>query len=564
MSTKSYWQQFERQRISRRRLLAVGGASAAGVAVVAACSSKKSGTSGKKTGTPGKSTPKAGGRYKAATPVVADSTFGLDPHLAIAAGPAYFARMYNVLVNRSAVNPDYYYYDLATDSGLETPDELTYIFTIRPGVKVAPNSLGVPVRDLDASDAIATYNRINASSLANACQFVCQYFDLPALQASADNMTLTIKIKVPYAWFLYNIGRAIQTIPPKELLEPDKAGVFKNAGVGGGPYKIDQGAFVEGERVALERNTNYYRAGKPYIDGYDVVIITDRSALRAQFNAKSSYDYGASSEAEVKQLTDQYPVYLGSQDPTYTFIAFTVNVTEPPWNDPNIRKAAMHAINRQEYVERVYQGAAKANGIVHWCVSGAIDQNDLDTYQKYDKDLSKQLIKQATGQDRIKVKIFWPQSTIEEHDQHLPIFLKQMDDAGFDVEQDPRDLVGWLNDYRTKTYGASLALNQIYETAEIPLDFHHSKGPAGSNIYATGMQDQAIDDLIDATKRITDFDARVKAIQDVQKTLYDKGPMFMPLVTPFSRTLYQNFVKDVPTGLGTTGLFLTQDIWLDQ
>jgi peptide/nickel transport system substrate-binding protein len=562
MSTKSYWQQLERQRISRRRLLAVGGTSAAGLAVVAACSSKT--TKGPATGTAVRpsGTPKAGGRYKAATAVVADSTFGLDPHLAIAAGPAYFARMYNVFVNRSAVNSDYYFYDLAADKGLETPnpDGTEFIFTMRPGVKVAPNSLGVPERDIDVQDAIATYDRIKASSLANACQFVCQYFD--TYTASTDGKQFTIKIKVPYAWFLFNIGRAIQTIPPRELIA--NSGVFKNAGVGGGPYKIDQDAFIEGQKVTMEKNTNYYRAGQPYMDGYDIVIIQDRAQLQAQFINQSAYDYGAASDAEVNQLTGQYGVYLGSQDPTYTFIAFTMNVTQAPWTDPKIRKAALHALNRQEYVDRVYQGAAKPNGLVHWPVSGALDQGDLDTYQKYDPAMSKQLIKEATGQDRINVKIFWPQSPIEEHDQHLPIFLKQMDDAGFNVEQDPRDLVGWLNDYRTKNYGASLALNQIYETAEIPLDFFHSKGPAGSNIYATGMQDPDLDNQIDATKRIIDFNARVKAIQDLQKVIYDKGPTFLPIVTPFSRTLYWNFVKNVPEGLGTTGFFLTQNVFLNK
>jgi ABC-type transport system substrate-binding protein len=77
------------------------------------------------------------------------------------------------------------------------------------------------------------------------------------------------------------------------------------------------------------------------------------------------------------------------------------------------------------------------------------------------------------------------------------------------------------------------------------------------------MQDTELDAMIDATKRITDFDERVAAIQDVQRTIYEKGPMFLPLVTPFSRTVYWDFVKDVPVGLGSTGLFLTQNIWLD-
>jgi peptide/nickel transport system substrate-binding protein len=300
------------------------------------------------------------------------------------------------------------------------------------------------------------------------------------------------------------------------------------------------------------------------MDGFDVVIIGDRPALRSAFLSQDSYEYGAASDAEVAELVGQHDVYKASDDPNYTFIAFSMNVTKPPWDDPKIRKAAMHAINRQEYIDIVYQGGARANGLVHWPVSGALSEDELEALQPFNPEESKRLIKEATGNDRVSVKVVFPISPIEEHEQHLPIFIEQMKAAGFDVEQDAKDLAGWLNDYRGKTYDASLALNQIYETAEIPLDFQHSKGPAGSDIYATGLQDPEIDAVIDGTKRITNFDEQVEAIKAAQRAIYEAGPAFLPIVTPFSRTLYWNFVKGVPVGLGTTGLFLTQDTWLDR
>lgn len=566
MGTTSYWQRFERQRITRRRLLGTAGAGAAGLAIVTACGSDNGTAKPTGAATVPSGTPVPGGRYKEATPVISDAVFGLDPHLAIAAGLAYFARMYNVLVNRSAVNPDYYYYDLCKDDGVEYVSDTEYVFNLRPGVMIPENDLDVPSRAIDANDVYAAFERIGGIdsgtplSLANACQFVCQYFTKHEV---VDASTYRVTTPSPYAWFMYNIGRAINTVPPKELVA--NAGNMKSAGVGGGPFWIGKSAFVEGEKVNMEKNPLYYRTGQPYMDGWDVTIISDRPALRSAFLSKDSYQYGAASQQEVDELTSQNDVYKASDDPTYTFIAFTMNATRAPWTDPRIRKAAMHAINRQEYIDRVYQGAAQANGLVHWCVSGALSPDDLEKYQPYDPEKSKALIKEATGKDTLDVTILIPTgSDIEEILEHTPIFIEQMGKAGFNVKQNTKDLAGWLNDYRAKDYDASLALNQIYETAEIPLDFEHSKGPAGANIYATGMADPDLDAQIDATKKITDFDQRVKAIQDLQKVIYEKGPMFLPIVTPFSRTLYWDFVKDVPTGLGSTGLFLTQNIWLDQ
>jgi ABC-type transport system substrate-binding protein len=321
------------------------------------------------------------------------------------------------------------------------------------------NNLVVRWWFLLAHDCKATFDRIKASPLANSCQFVCQYFTQDEV---VDPLHYRVVTPVPYAWFMYNIGRAISTIPPAELTLADNQGKMRSAGVGGGPYSIADGAFVEGERVAMEKNPLYYRPGQPYMDGWDVSIISDRPALRAAFLSRDSYEYGAATDAEVNELVSSNDVYKASDDPTYTFIAFTMNVTREPWTDPRIRKAAMHAIDRSEYVDRVYQGAATANGIVHWPVAGALDESELEELQKFDPAMSRSLIQEATGNDSIDVNVLFPTGQdIQEILEHTPIFLEQMSAAGFNITQNNKDLAGWLNDYRNKDYDASLALNQI-------------------------------------------------------------------------------------------------------
>jgi hypothetical protein len=83
---------------------------------------------------------------------------------------------------------------------------------------------------------------------------------------------------------------------------------------------------------------------------------------------------------------------------------------------------------------------------------------------------------------------------------HPPAHLPGADAGGrFRCEQDSRTSSrGW------KTTESKLrhqpGLNQIYETPEIPLDFQTSKGPAGSDIYSTGLQDPEVDAAVEATK----------------------------------------------------------------
>ena len=514
MATKSYWQRLERERISRRRLLGTAGAGAAGLVIVTACGGGN-GTSGDKTPGPTSSgVAKNGGRYLTTTDVNVDS---LDPHISIAGGPGYFPRVYNVPVKQSTTKNDFIFKDLAEEFEAPEPGGLEWIFTIRPGVKIAPNSFGIPEREMDAEDMRVSFERIKNLPQANACQFVCNFFD--SHEASPDGKTYTVRTGKPYAYFLLNIGGTIYTamIAPREVIEKGDDFMKQNA-VGAGPYIVT--SYVEGQGITLDRNTNYYRKDDngiqlPHYDGIDVKIIPDQAARRAAFISQQSYSYGAENIDEANELLGQYDAYEISE-PVFTYISFNMNVTKGPWADPKVRKAAMYALNRQQYIDLVYKGDAQANGLVHWPLGDtALPPEELETLQPFDPDRSKQLIKEATGEDSIKVKVVFSTAQIEELPEHLPIFIEQMKNAGFDVQQDPRDLASWLGDYRTKNYDASFSLNQIYETAEIPLDFQHSKGPAGSEIYATGVQDPAIDAIIDATKRVTNFDDRVKAMRSL-------------------------------------------------
>jgi ABC-type transport system substrate-binding protein len=152
-----------------------------------------------------------GGRYQVASTADFDT---FDPYIGIAASVGYFPRIYNVLANFSAMDSTFRFDDLST--GYEQPDPTTYVFSIRPGVKVGPNPLGVPERDLTAEDVVVSYERIKSLPQSNAYAFIGQW--LASQEASADGATYTMTTPKPYAFFRDRIGSSINTIAPKEAL----------------------------------------------------------------------------------------------------------------------------------------------------------------------------------------------------------------------------------------------------------------------------------------------------------------------------------------------------------
>ncbi|HYM13947.1 MAG TPA: ABC transporter substrate-binding protein [Dehalococcoidia bacterium] len=576
-----YWDKVGLQQVSRRRVLQGAGVAgaAAGAAWLVGCGGTSTSTSGT---TPSANTPaagatpsglylnpgnapKRGGIYKIGTSVDFDT---FDPHLSIAGGVGYFPKLYNVVINRSPKKADFRFDDLGIS--LEQPDNLTYIFTIRDGVKIGPNQLGVPERNVDAADVKATFDRIKALPQSNAYAFVGQW--IQSVEASPDGKTLTIKTPKPYGYFFYRIGSPLNTIVPRELIDtPDK---MKSASAGGGPFVLNPGKYVEGQGALLERNSGYYRkdeasnnAQLPYVDGISVKIIADRSAQSTAFQSGQIDTYGAQNVDDAKSLQSNGN-YAVDREPTDTFISFTMNPTTKPWDDIRIRQAAMYALNRQEYIDRVYKGEAKADGLVHWSLGDyALPPDELAKLQPYDPTQAKQLIKAATGNDTIDINVMWPaESNIEEHSLHLPVWLRQMKDAGFNVKADAQAFPTWLGNYTNLKYDASLALNQIYGYAEFEMDFEHSEGAARNHIYSIGIGKlyPEIDAAIDASKGVTDPVAQAKKVQDVQRQIYAKGPMFLPLVTPYAYTLYQSYVKNIPQNIGTDSTYVLATTYLDK
>lgn len=566
------WDRYAGRRISRRRALqsgAAAGAGAAGLWLIACGGGSRSGGDGA-TATPAArgsapggadianeaSPPRRGGRLRIATPAPFDT---FDPHLAVGSSVQLFPRIYNVLVNQSPARPEFMVFDLA--ESLETPDSTTWILHLRPGVRIGPNDVGVPERDLDGDDVVATFQRIKAEPRSPNGAFVKDF----VASVRAEGSTVTITTTKPYAWFLTRVGNFVNAIPPRELIA-DASAVEKmrSASAGGGPFRLASSTENEGAR--LERNPSYYlhegSEALPYVDGIDVRVIPDRSAWRTAFQSQQLDAYAADSKREADSLAADGRFFV-IKDPLFQFVPLTMNAEHPPFNDPRARRAVSRAINRRQLIDIIYAGDAKPNGLVHWpCGVGtyAFNEDELDQLQPHDPAEARRLSDALGG---LRFKMIYPANTpVVQHSEHVPIILQQMRDAGIGVEESPLEFTKWLGEYRARNYDASLALTQVIETPEFPLNWHTSNGPAGDGSFGKGIGDAEIDEAIERTKTTTDFQERVKAVRDAQNVIYAKDPMFLPLVSPYSYTAYRNAVHNVPAGIGSTALLLNT-FWLE-
>lgn len=140
------------------------------------------------------------------------------------------------------------------------------------------------------------------------------------------------------------------TIVDKNLMEGPDARTKAN---GTGPFKFVE--WVPGDHVTLTRNPTYWSSGLPYLDGFETRIFRDTQAM------VTSLESGALDQVDSPGLLDLARLRT---DPKYQalvvassgqFVCMVANTTVAPTDNKTFRQAINYAINRQRFVDTVFQ-----------------------------------------------------------------------------------------------------------------------------------------------------------------------------------------------------------------
>ncbi|MBD1551271.1 ABC transporter substrate-binding protein [Pseudomonas typographi] len=200
-------------------------------------------------------------------------------------------------------------------------------------------------------------------------------------------------------------------IVPKHLYEGTNplTNPWNSKPVGTGAFKFKE--WVRGSHVTLERNPDYWDAGKPYLDRIIFKMIPDAGA-RAVALESGEIQFAANNpvpESEVARLQQNPALQLdttGWQVPAPMFF-FDFNLRRKTFQDLRVRKAFAHAIDRQGLADIVWYGLAD---VAQSCVPSFQQQFFKPGLPQYDFDPKKaeQLLDEAgypRGADGVRLRI---------------------------------------------------------------------------------------------------------------------------------------------------------------
>lgn len=255
-------------------------------------------------------------------------------------------------------------------------DGKTITFKLRPGVKWHD---GEPFTSADVQfslmDVVKLYHPRGKGNLGPV-----NSIDTP------DDLTVVMHLDHPYVPLMRGLSSLESPIIPKHIYEGTdfRNNDAVNKPIGTGPYKFVE--WEKGSYIRLERNPDYWREGKPYLDGLIFRFIAD-SATRAAGLESGEIDvatFGTINPVEMRRLEkeDGISIAYGGYEAISPVMLLELNTAQPPFNDKKVRQAVAYALNRQQIINTVWYGFGKpAVGPISSFVKGSgawTDEGVLD------------------------------------------------------------------------------------------------------------------------------------------------------------------------------------------
>ncbi len=352
----------------------------------------------------------------------------LDPHRALSAGTSEV--LFNIFEGLVKASPDGGVRPAVASDYQISEDKTTYTFTLREGVQFHS---GKPVTIEDVRYSLQRC----AGSENDGTPLMSAFSNVKSIE-TPDESHVVVTLKEPSMEFLYSLTAAII---------PENSGkTIATNPVGTGPFQFV--SYAPQQNMVTRRFENYW-GDKAYLEQVTYQIIQNTQTLVMGLQGGSLDMVIHLPNTVSGQVKDKFTVH---QDTMKLVQALYLNNSVKPLDDVRVRQAIYYAVDVQQIIDFVCDGAGVATGTSMYPAYTKYFLPELaQTYQR-DLTRAKELLRQAGYENGFTLTITVP-SNYEQHVQTAEVLEQQLGEIGIRVEIQPVEWETWVSDiYRGRNY----------------------------------------------------------------------------------------------------------------
>jgi peptide/nickel transport system substrate-binding protein len=397
-------------------------------------------------------------------------------------------------------------------------DGLVYTFKLHTGVKFHDGST------MTSKDVKASYDKIIHPPAGVKSLRASAYESVKSVEAP-DPQTVRFTLKWPESSFLLNLASPWNWIYKAETLQKDPHWYEKNIN-GTGPFKFVE--HVRGSHWVGKKNPDYWDKGKPYLDGYRAIFISNSAAQVAAIRGeRAMIQFRGFSPPERDSLVQALGQKITVQESPWDCLNFvSMHHDKKPFNDKRVRRAMSLALDRyagSQALSRITI-VKDVGGILVPGTPYATPAAELEKLAGYGHDINanraeaKRLLKEAGVPDGFAFT--FKNRGIPHPYEPVGIWLiDQWRQIGLNVKQEIVEASAYHNMLKRGDFEVAMDF-QCGFIVEPDLDLARFVSTSDAN-YGK-HKDTVIDDLYVRQARATDVEERKKVIRQLEKRLLDE------------------------------------------
>ena len=344
------------------------------------------------------------------------------------------------------------------------------------------------------------------------------YRNLEDVTTNGDH-EVTFRVKRPQPSFVAMLASGWSAVYPCHVAPRD----MRSHPIGTGPFKFVE--FKPNEHIKVTRNSDYWKQGRPYLDGIEYKIIPNVSTRLLSFvSGKFDFLPGVSIPL-LKDVKSQAPDAICRVAASNINRTLGINRDKPPFDNRDLRRAMTLSLDRQSYIDILTEGQGDIGAAMQPPPEGTwgMPPGILGTLPGYDPDVQKNraearqiMAKLGYGPDR-RLAVTVSTRNIAAYRDPSVILIDQLKEIYIDGVLEPIDTVNWYPRVMRKDF--TVTVNVSENSLDDPDPLFYQNYVCGAERNYTGYCNPELDQAIDRQSMEPDRDKRRQLVWEIERKL---------------------------------------------